>query len=102
MDEEKEVSPRSKKIQSAIECLKSLVEKKAFTAEQLEDLIELDLTVIEYLERRMGGSNIFTVGFILELRSLQEVKATRKTELEFSQSTPGTDLTRPVPTDDSE
>lgn len=70
-------SQRRKIIKSAVEGFGNLFQNSVITDEQLNDAIEMNETVIEYLESRMSGSNIFTAGLVLELKHLKEVKRLR-------------------------
>lgn len=71
-------SQRHKSIKSAVEGFRNLFQNSVITDEQLNDAIEMNETVIEYLESRMSGSNIFTAGLVLELRSLKGIEKIRK------------------------
>lgn len=73
---------RDKKIKSAVEGLKFLKagdKGEGISDDQLDDLIDLDETVVLYLETRMYGSNIFTAGLVMELHSLKKFRESRKT-----------------------
>lgn len=75
---------RYQKIEAAVRGFATLFEKNSITHEQLDAAIELNETTVKYLERRMGGSNIFTTGLAMELKSLQQTKKTSESTSEAS------------------
>jgi len=65
------------KIESAIAGINSLEKKGIIEDQQLDDAIEIEKIVLEYLEKRIGNS-LLLLGFITELHQFERMRERRK------------------------
>lgn len=78
-------SETQRKIDNAMEGFENIVQNNVVTDDQLSCAIEMNEIVLEYLERRMSGPNVFSAGLVLELNSLKNIRTARQTRCDLLQ-----------------